>query len=331
MAQVTFPTYLGGSGNTYSDDDNPNTGLANDGHRVRFVPLCAEVLAMGLYVYQYAAKIDNAAANADRAEDARGYVEAVADQYQINILEQFRYKATFDLDFDRGIYRIDSGQSVASTNIGEILAVSRTTPKWVEGADGLLREVPPNELAREWRNGKPLGIRAEGPRTNRLLRNETFDGIPWGLFSSASVQTEIGVGNPKSLNGDCVLFSSDGSGINNRIQQNVSGLTVGNVFSAGVYAKKKEGGAGGRFRMSVVSEAETNLDGNKTFEADDEWRFYPFSGVSSESDVNFMIRELDSACDIYIGQCLLSLGQLVLLSRQVHHQLLSVGILSPRL
>ncbi|WAM57363.1 hypothetical protein, partial [Vreelandella venusta] len=108
MAQVTFPTYLGGSGNTYSDDDNPNTGLANDGHRVRFVPLCGEVLAMGLYVYQYAAKIDNAAANADRAENARGYVEAVYDAIELDLLDQFRRSATLDFDFGRGIYNADS-------------------------------------------------------------------------------------------------------------------------------------------------------------------------------------------------------------------------------
>lgn len=38
MASVTFPIVLGGDGSTVSDDSNPTTGLANGGHRTRFVP-----------------------------------------------------------------------------------------------------------------------------------------------------------------------------------------------------------------------------------------------------------------------------------------------------
>ncbi len=39
MASVTL------NGNTYSDDSNPSTGLANGGHRVRFVPALSDMLA----------------------------------------------------------------------------------------------------------------------------------------------------------------------------------------------------------------------------------------------------------------------------------------------
>ena len=38
MASVTL------NGNTYSDDSNPSTGLANGGHRVRFVPALSDML-----------------------------------------------------------------------------------------------------------------------------------------------------------------------------------------------------------------------------------------------------------------------------------------------
>lgn len=38
MASVTL------NGNTYSDDSNPTTGLANGGHRVRFVPALSDML-----------------------------------------------------------------------------------------------------------------------------------------------------------------------------------------------------------------------------------------------------------------------------------------------
>lgn len=43
---VTFPLVLGGSGNTFTDDDNPLTGLDNDGHRTRLVPMFADAVAI---------------------------------------------------------------------------------------------------------------------------------------------------------------------------------------------------------------------------------------------------------------------------------------------
>jgi hypothetical protein len=46
MASVTFPAGLGGDGLTYSDDSDPSTGLANGGHRTRFVPALAGAVAM---------------------------------------------------------------------------------------------------------------------------------------------------------------------------------------------------------------------------------------------------------------------------------------------
>lgn len=46
MASVTFPTSLGGDGNTYTDDSNATTGLANGGHRTRFVPCLSNTVIM---------------------------------------------------------------------------------------------------------------------------------------------------------------------------------------------------------------------------------------------------------------------------------------------
>lgn len=46
MTSVTFPPSLGGDGSTVSDDSNPTTGLANGGHRTRFVPALAQTVAM---------------------------------------------------------------------------------------------------------------------------------------------------------------------------------------------------------------------------------------------------------------------------------------------
>lgn len=46
MASVTFPVSLGGDGSTVTDDASPTTGLANGGHRTRFVPALAQTVAV---------------------------------------------------------------------------------------------------------------------------------------------------------------------------------------------------------------------------------------------------------------------------------------------
>jgi len=46
MASVTFPPALGGDGSTVTDDTNATTGLANGGHRARFVPSLGQAVAV---------------------------------------------------------------------------------------------------------------------------------------------------------------------------------------------------------------------------------------------------------------------------------------------
>jgi hypothetical protein len=57
MASVTFPEALGGNGQTYTDDADPNTGLDGLGYTIRFIPCLQQAVAMGL-----SAKNDAAAA-----------------------------------------------------------------------------------------------------------------------------------------------------------------------------------------------------------------------------------------------------------------------------
>lgn len=57
MASVTFPTTLGGDGSTVTDDSSATTGLGNGGHRTRFVPALAQLVA----VAQSAVNAGNAA------------------------------------------------------------------------------------------------------------------------------------------------------------------------------------------------------------------------------------------------------------------------------
>lgn len=200
MATVTFPTALGGDGKTYSDDADPDTGLDGLGYTTRFVPCLKQAVAMAVYTQQYAAKIDAAKANADRAEDAKSYVEAVADQYDVNITEQFRRKAVLDLDFARGIYAIDDGERTDTRLANELLTINRASPKWVEGPNGQLREVATNTIARQWRNGVQQGLLIEESRTNELLWSRDFTNGYWVPVRSSVSSSGLWIPDADSSN-----------------------------------------------------------------------------------------------------------------------------------
>lgn len=61
MTSVTFPTALGGDGSTVTDDANPTTGLANGGHRLRFIAALVQLVALAQNVLTNAQAANNAA------------------------------------------------------------------------------------------------------------------------------------------------------------------------------------------------------------------------------------------------------------------------------
>lgn len=65
MASVYFDPAVGGDGSTVTDDSNPTTGLANGGHRARFVPALAQMIGVGNFVLT---KAGDAAADAADAQ-----------------------------------------------------------------------------------------------------------------------------------------------------------------------------------------------------------------------------------------------------------------------
>ena len=62
-----FDPAVGGSGLTVTDDGNPTTGLDNDGHRERFVPALAQVVAVAQHVVDTAIDVNTDAATASGA------------------------------------------------------------------------------------------------------------------------------------------------------------------------------------------------------------------------------------------------------------------------
>jgi hypothetical protein len=63
MASVTFPVTVGGNGSTVSDDSNASTGLANGGHRTRFVPALQQMVAVAQTVVSIGQSAVNASTN----------------------------------------------------------------------------------------------------------------------------------------------------------------------------------------------------------------------------------------------------------------------------
>ncbi|MBM7425070.1 hypothetical protein [Spongiibacter marinus] len=88
MSSVYFDPALGGDGTTVTDDADPATGLAQGGHRTRFVPSLAQSVAVAGFVLtkaDEAASSEAAAAasesNADQSkQDAYAYAQDAATQ-----------------------------------------------------------------------------------------------------------------------------------------------------------------------------------------------------------------------------------------------------------
>lgn len=72
MSSVTFPPTLGGDGSTVTDDANPSTGLANGGHRTRFVPALSQAVAV------MSSAVSQVQADADAADAAAAAAAAAA-------------------------------------------------------------------------------------------------------------------------------------------------------------------------------------------------------------------------------------------------------------
>lgn len=170
---VTFPVALGGDGKTYTDDADPDTGLDGLGYTTRLVPLFKNGLAMAGYTAQYAAKIDAAAANADRAEDAKAYVEAVAEAYKVDLLDQFKRQATLGLDFVEGRYWVDDGEQLESSNFSDVMSFSRSGSKLELTPDFNLSPYADNQLARAWRGGVCHGASIDPSMTSLLINPDS--------------------------------------------------------------------------------------------------------------------------------------------------------------
>ena len=83
---VYFDPAVGGTGLTVSDDGNVQSGLDNDGHRVRFVPALQNLVYIGAFVKQRAVDVDAAVDEVmdvlDDAIAAKNTIEQYVDDAQ---------------------------------------------------------------------------------------------------------------------------------------------------------------------------------------------------------------------------------------------------------
>ena len=118
MASVTFPPEVGGNGSTVTDDANPTTGLANGGHRARFVPALAQVVAVANHVVDTAQDVNDDAVTAQQAatdaaqtlQDTQTTVASVGSMLGINF----------------GSFTVVDGEMIVSH-------LTTTTPSLVDG------------------------------------------------------------------------------------------------------------------------------------------------------------------------------------------------------
>ena len=125
MASVNFPPDVGGSGLTVTDDANPTTGLANGGHRARFVPALAQVVAVAQHVVDTAEDV-----NADKLEsqqavtDAQGYAQDAAQTLQDTQATVASVGSMLGINF--GSFAVVDGEMIVSH-------LTATTPSLVDG------------------------------------------------------------------------------------------------------------------------------------------------------------------------------------------------------
>ena len=122
---VYFDPAVGGSGLTVTDDGNPTTGLDNDGHRARFVPALAQVVAVAQHVVDTASGIgDDVIAAQQAVVDAQGYAQDAAQTLQDTQATVASVGSMLGINF--GSFTVVDGEMIVSH-------LTTTTPSLVDG------------------------------------------------------------------------------------------------------------------------------------------------------------------------------------------------------
>lgn len=124
MSSVYFDPALGGDGSTVSDDANPTTGLANGGHRTRFVPALSQTVSVAGFTVgranAAATSASQAAASAATALSAPGTSATSTTSLAIGF-------------GSRSLTLAQTGKSFAVGQYVQIVSIANTN-NWMVGA-----------------------------------------------------------------------------------------------------------------------------------------------------------------------------------------------------
>lgn len=109
---VYFDPAVGGTGLTVSDDGNPQSGLDNDGHRVRFVPALQNLVYIGAFVKQRADDVDAA------KNTMKQYVDAAVDEVMDVLDDAIAAKNTIE-------QYVDDAQAIADDSAASALLAEK--------------------------------------------------------------------------------------------------------------------------------------------------------------------------------------------------------------
>lgn len=263
MASVTFPTTVGGDGSTVSDDSNPSTGLANGGHRTRFVPALSQMVAIA---GNTVTKATEAAASAASALNAPGTQATSTSSMSIGSGTKSLTLAQTGKAFAVGQYvQIVNSAAPANYMIGAITAFN-------SGTGAMTVSVPSTDAVGGSGTYTTWAISASSPPQTggaRLLATLTpTNGSTQVSSTSLPVSRQfdvVVVGVGATLDGVFIEISSNnGSGYTSPMRFDVTNAG-GNGGVASVYAAEGTGDklilserSGGAFSGSVPGNAPVN-------------------------------------------------------------------------
>ena len=122
---ATFLESVGGDGSTVTSGADPTTGLANGGHRKRFVNALAQVVAVAQHVVDTAEDVNVDKLTAQQAVvDAQGYAQDAAQTLQDTQATVASVGSMLGINF--GSFTVVDGEMIVSH-------LTTTTPSLVDG------------------------------------------------------------------------------------------------------------------------------------------------------------------------------------------------------